>query len=62
MSDTTTKIRTEPCPHCVAGQVPLDGHTVEELRAQMRAARREPRPEFAEKIRKAGERNRAGRG
>jgi hypothetical protein len=33
-------IRTGPCPHCVAGEMPLDGHTVEELKAELDARER----------------------
>lgn len=63
MSETTTTIKTRKCTHCFAGREPIDGHSVEELRAEMiaQARAREPRPEFAAKLRAAEERNRAGR-
>lgn len=57
-------IKTRKCPHCYGGREPIDGSSVEELKAQVQAEarKREPRPEFAAKIRAAEERNQAGRG
>ena len=40
-ASTVAGIPVGPCPHCVAGQIPLDGHTTAELRDAIRRDGRE---------------------